>query len=125
MNGMEGLRGKRILVAEDEYFIADAVVEMLEEEGAVVVGPVATVDAASRLAAAQETGLDAALLDVNLNGRMIWPVLDLLAERGVPVVLATGYEAGAVPQAYSHLPRCEKPVMVRDLLRTLAKRISP
>ena len=46
--------------------------------------------------------------------------MDALLERGVPVVLATGYDAGALPKAYARLPRCEKPTSGRDLIRALA-----
>ncbi len=110
----------RVLVAEDEYVIAEEVAAVLAGAGAEVLGPVATVAEALRLAAA-EGRLDAALLDVSLRGKAIWPVVDALLARGVPVVLATGYDASALPQAYAHLPRCEKPTSGRDLIRTLGR----
>ena len=113
----EALRDRRILVAEDEYFIADEIAEALRAAGAVVVGPAATVPEAADLAAAGP--LQGAVLDVNLNGTMIWPVADILVALGVPVLLATGYDAGVVPPAYAHLPRCEKPVTGRELIRAL------
>lgn len=119
--GQGALRGRRILVAEDEYFVAEEITEVLGEAGVEVVGPAATVEEARDLAANGQ--LDGAVLDVNLGGTMIWPVLGLLAARGVPVVLATGYEAAAVPAVYAHLPRCEKPVPARDILSVLAKQV--
>ena len=122
-SGIGILRGRRILVAEDEYFIADEVAEALAEAGAEVVGPAATVEAAQALARAEER-LDGAVLDANLGGAMIWPVLDALTARGVPVVLATGYDAGVIPKAHADLPRCEKPVAARDVLRALARGVA-
>lgn len=113
------LDSRRILVAEDEYAIAGAIAEVLAEVGAEVLGPVPTVARALRLATAPGR-LDAALLDVNLRGEAIWPVVDALQARGVPVVLATGYSSNAIPQAYARLPRCEKPATGRDLVRSLA-----
>lgn len=120
----DALRGRRILVVEDEYMIADEVAEALETAGAEVVGPVGQVGAALDLARV-EGRLDGALLDVSLNGEMVWPVLDALAERGVPVVLATGYDASTVPPAYAHIPRCEKPAEMRVVLRALRTAIAP
>ena len=47
--------------------------------------------------------------------------MDMLLAHGVPVVLATGYDVSALPQAYAHLPRCEKPATGHDLTRALAR----
>ena len=112
------LTGRRILVAEDEYLIAAEVAGVLEEAGAEVFGPVASVTAALGFAAAEDR-IEGALLDVNLRGEAIWPVVDALLARGVPVVLTTGYDAGALPGAYASLPRCEKPTSGRDLIRAM------
>lgn len=110
---------RRILVAEDEYIIAEEIATVLAEAGAEALGPMANVADALHFVAAEE-GIEGALLDVNLHGGAIWPVVDALLARGVPVVLVTGYDAGALPGAYAHLPRCEKPISGRALIRTLA-----
>jgi DNA-binding response OmpR family regulator len=86
---MAWLKGKRILVVEDEALIAVMVEDMLTSMGSEVVGPVGTIEAA--LDMAREEGLDAAVLDVNVRGERIDPVAELLMERGVPVLFATGY----------------------------------
>lgn len=112
------LRGRRILVVEDEYMMADDLQYDLEEVGAQVIGPVPSVADALRLLAAEEA-IDGAILDVNLRGEKAYPVADVLRERGIPFVLATGYEQWALPEAYKDLPRCEKPVDLRHLARTL------
>lgn len=121
MIGTDGaLRGRRILVAEDEYMLADEMAEALGKAGATVVGPAPRVGAALALARG-EGALDAAVLDVSLAGEMVWPVVEALAARGVPVVLATGYDAHAIPPAHAHLPRCEKPVGMGEVLRVLGR----
>ncbi|WP_426960238.1 response regulator [Muricoccus radiodurans] len=117
------LRGRSILVVEDEYFIADEIVEALEEAGATVVGPLPSAAAALKAAEGDE-GLDGALLDVNLRGEMVWPVVEVLKDRGVPMVLATGYDSGMIPPAYAHLIRCEKPVEANVVVRALARALS-
>ncbi len=70
---------------------------------------------------AAEDRIDSALLDVNLGTNAIWPVVDALLARGVPLVLATGYDVSAIPQAYAHLPRCEKPTSGQDIARAPAR----
>jgi DNA-binding NtrC family response regulator len=90
------ISGKRVLLVEDEAIIARMVEDMLSELGAFVVGPVSTV--AKALAVAMAEAIDAAVLDVNVRGEMIDDVAALLEERGVPLVLATGYGAGAQPK---------------------------
>jgi CheY-like chemotaxis protein len=103
---------------EDEYDIANEIAAVLADAGAEVLGPVPTVPRALRMASAPGR-LDAALLDVNLRGEAVWPVVDVLRARGVPMVLTTGYDPSAIPPAYARLPRREKPVTGRDLVRSL------
>ena len=112
------LRGRRILVVEDEYMMADDLQYDLEKAGAEVIGPVPSVADALRLLATEEV-IDGAILDVNLRGEKAYPVADVLRERGIPFVLATGYETWSLPEAYKDVPRCEKPVDLRHLARTL------
>ncbi|WP_114946398.1 response regulator [Microvirga calopogonii] len=112
------LRGRRILVVEDEYLMAEDLQFDLERAGAQVIGPVASVADALKMIAA-EGNLDGAILDVNLRGEKAFPVADALRERGVPFVLATGYELWALPEAYKDVPRCDKPVDLRYLARGL------
>jgi signal transduction histidine kinase len=101
------LRGRLVLVAEDEPLVAMELVETLGALGCRVAGPAATVEEALRLAAAEAGRLSAAVLDVNLHGRAAFPVADLLAARGVPVVWATGY--GELPPSGDDRVRADGP----------------
>ena len=120
--GAAALRGCRILVVEDEYIIAEAIVEVLSAAGAEALGPAPAVRNAMHLIATEDR-IDGALLDVNLSNEAVWPVVDALISREVPMVLTTGYDAGLFPPMYSHLPRCEKPATGQHLARTLARAI--
>lgn len=106
-------RGRRVLVVEDEYVLAEDLREELEREGAEVLGPVPSVAGALALLRGGPAPY-VAILDINLQGEMAWPVADRLRELGVPFIFATGYEAEAIPRAYADVPRAEKPVAVRD-----------
>lgn len=86
---MPWLKGKRILVVEDEALIAVMVEDMLAEMGCEVVGPAATIESA--LAFSRSEVLDGAVLDVNVRGERIDPVAEALMSRGIPVLFATGY----------------------------------
>ncbi len=83
------LQGKRVLVVEDEALLAMMLEDVFSDAGAHVVGPAATVEQAIALIASQV--IDVALLDVCLRDQRSDPVAETLRERGVPYVLATGY----------------------------------
>ena len=118
------LSGRRILVVEDDYMIAEGIAEMLSEAGAEALGPVPTVADAICLVAA-EGRVDAALLDVNLRGERIWPVVDALLAREVPLVLSTGYDENTIPETYAHLPRCGKPATGQAIAHALVRMLAP
>ncbi len=118
------LQDRRVLVVEDEYMIAVEIVEALLNAGAETLGPVASVSDAERLVVTEDR-IDGALLDVNLGNEAVWPVVDMLLARKVPLVIATGYDANAIPLAYAHLPRCEKPISGQDLASALAQVLVP
>lgn len=113
------LQGRRVLVAEDEYLIAFDLRDALVRAGAEVLGPVPTVEDAAALLDG-ETQIDAAVLDVNLRGDMIFAVADALQERGIPVVFATGYDSSSLPDRFSSAVRLEKPLEGREIADLLA-----
>jgi CheY-like chemotaxis protein len=83
------LTGHRVLVVEDEMLVLMMIEDMLADLGCDCVTAAATIDQALALIDGQS--FDAALLDVNLNGKNSHLVADALAERGVPFVFSTGY----------------------------------
>ena len=119
--GTPALTGRRILVVEDEYLVALVLVELLEEAGAEVVGPVGWLEEAIALIEDGGEQLDAAILDVNLHGRKSYPIADALIARSVGFVFATGYGAGALDGKYQSYPRCEKPFSQEALIAALAR----
>jgi CheY-like chemotaxis protein len=114
------LAGRRIMVVEDEYFLADELDRALRAAGTVVLGPAPSVEAALDLLQADAMP-DAALLDVNLGGEMAFPVADALAERGVPFLFTTGYDQASLPERHAAAHRLEKPLEVPTILRELGR----
>lgn len=112
------LHDRHILVAEDEYMVAWHMGEVLRAEGATVIGPVATVEDALR-AVEDSPRLDGAVLDVNLGGVMAYAVADALRARGIPFVLATGYDASVIPEPYRSARCAQKPVDMAMVVRAL------
>ncbi len=102
------LEGRNVLVVEDEYFIADDMRRVFEENGATVIGPVGSVEDALAILS-EAPPIDGAVLDINLRQTMVFPIADLLRQRGVPFVFATGYESIVIPERLRDAVHCEKP----------------
>lgn len=113
------LSGKRILLVEDEYYIADDVRRTLIAAGADVLGPFATVPKAQQ--ALDEGGFDCAVIDLNLHGESATPIADRLLEEGKSFAIATGYGSGAVPDRFRQVPRIEKPFDPPALLQLMGR----
>ena len=120
-SGASALTGRRILVVEDEYFLADDLKHTLAGHGAEVIGPVGTLEAADRLVG--RGGVDCAVLDINLRGEMAFPVADRLREAGIPFLIATGYGGSAMPERFRDVPHLQKPFEPGRLLELLPKAI--
>lgn len=113
------LAERRILVVEDESLVAMLLETILEDLGCAVVGPEGTVTGGSE--AAQSASIDAALLDVNVAGELVFPVAQQLKSRNIPFVFSTGYGEGGLPEEWRGYPTIQKPfteVAVRDALLT-------
>ncbi len=115
----KGLSGLRVLLAEDEFLVAMDIETMLVRCGCTVIGPASRLDAALRLAGSE--AVDAAVLDVNLNGELVYPVAAVLAGRGIPFVLTTGYGEGSIPEDYAAAPRLAKPFGEKHLIECMER----
>lgn len=112
------LSGTRVLVVEDEYYLADDLSRSLVEAGAEVVGPIATLADAERKVA--EGKFDCAVVDMNLRGDFAHAIAERLVARGVPLVITTGYNSGSIPDALRGVPRVEKPFAPDRIVELLA-----
>ena len=113
------LAGRRILVVEDDYLVAMIIVDLLEDAGAEVLGPIGSVEEAITFIEDGSQPFDSAVLDVNLHGRRSYPIADVLVARSVGFVFATGYGGAILEEKYRRHPRCEKPFDQATLLTAL------
>ena len=112
------LRGKRVMVVEDELLVSMLVEDFLTDEGCVIVGPFGRV--AHALAAAECEAIDVALLDINVAGEKVFPVAFALERRGIPFLFVTGYGEKVLPGDRPGWKACAKPFVVAQLKRHLA-----
>ena len=115
--GGEDLNGLRILVVEDEAAISLLLEDMLLDFGCEVVGPAARLTSA--LDMAQRETLDLAILDVNVAGEPVYPVVEALEARKVPFVFSTGYGSAGIRDLYRDRPVLQKPFAQHDLRQKL------
>jgi CheY-like chemotaxis protein len=108
---------RSVLLVEDEVMIRMMVADMLEEVGYTIAAEAGDIDEAIRLV--QATDFDIAILDVNVNGKVITPVAEAVQLRGLPFVFATGYGAQGLPEKFRDRPTIQKPFQIETLARTI------
>ena len=109
--------GGSVFLVEDEVMIRMMVADMLEELGYSVAAEAGEINEAIRLA--QSTEFDFAILDVNVNGKVISPVADLIKARNRPFIFATGYGSSGLPEEYRDRPALQKPFQIETLARVI------
>ena len=118
------LRGKRILIVDDEPLLAFDMARMVEQEGGEVIGPALSLPEAARLA--EESELDAGLLDIDLDGAWIWPVAHGLLIAGTPFAFISAQTAQEdIPSEFANADYLPKPASERrviGLLREIMRR---
>jgi CheY-like chemotaxis protein len=107
MTMLQNTTGHRVLLVEDEAMIAMLVEDMLEDLGHDLAAVATRLEEA--LALSRSEAFDLAILDLNLGGVLTYPVADVLAERGVPFIFATGYGSGGLKEAYAARSTLQKP----------------
>jgi CheY-like chemotaxis protein len=109
--------GGSVFLVEDEVMIRMMVADMLEELGYSIAAEAGDIGDALKLA--QSVEFDLAILDVNVNGKVISPVADLIAARNRPFIFATGYGSSGLPPEYRDRPALQKPFQIETLARTI------
>jgi two-component sensor histidine kinase len=111
------IRGRRVLLVEDEPLVAMMMSQMIRELGGELAGPYGTLGEAF---GASLEAVDAAVLDVNVAGELVYPLADRLIAHGKPIVFLTGYDANSVDSRFHGSPVLTKPIDERELIGVLA-----
>jgi CheY-like chemotaxis protein len=112
------LAGQRVLIVEDEGIVAMVVEDYLEDLGCTVVAIAARLEEGEE--AARCKVIDVAILDINLAGKVSYPIAAILRGRGIPFLFATGYGAAGLPVGLRGVPVLAKPFRISDLASALA-----
>jgi DNA-binding NtrC family response regulator len=113
------LQGLRVLIVEDEVMIASFLEDALTDFGCEVIGPALNLEDALRLA--REAVIDGAGLDINIAGEKVYPVADVLAERGLPFVYMTGYGRAGLRASDRGRPVLQKPYNLDRLVEIMTR----
>jgi CheY-like chemotaxis protein len=116
-------KGVRVLVVEDEAMIRILVTDMLEELGHTIAAEAGHIDQALELA--QSAEFDLAILDVNIKGKLITPVAEMIRARGRPIIFATGYGADGLPEQFRGLSALQKPFQQEALAAMIDEVMDP
>lgn len=112
----------KVLLVEDEFIISMLTEEMLTELGYEVSMTAATLEQGLRFAGVGS--FDLAVLDVNLNGVPSYPIADLLVERAIPFVFASGYALTEIDLRYPGVLKLQKPFTMPGLKNTLTNALA-
>ncbi|TGQ63501.1 MAG: response regulator [Mesorhizobium sp.] len=112
-----GQGAKRVLILEDEPLVAMLLEDLLLEMGHEVVGSVAWISQAMKLA--DQMDIDFAILDINLGGAKSFPVAEILRRRGIPFVFATGYGSEGLEREFENELILQKPYEAHELKRAI------
>lgn len=118
MSEASKLDGWRVLVVEDEFYLADDFRKWLENAGAVVAGPTGNVAEAAVILGSEKP--DAAVVDINLGYGPTFELASKLRAEGVPFIFATGYDEASIPAQHVNTPRLEKPFGPEQLVRAVS-----
>lgn len=115
------LNGLRALIVEDESLLALSLEDDLISAGCSILGPFGSLSAATEALRTQQ--FDLAVLDVNLNGEMVFPLADEMANRAIPFVLMTGYVSTDLPERFRKVPQVTKPYDQATLIEVVSQAV--
>lgn len=112
------MEGKRILVVEDEFLVAEDLNCALKNSGARVLGPVGMIADGLKLLD-DSPDVEGAVVDVNLGGTLAYPIAQKLLDRNIPFIFTTAYDLKDLPERFWNVSFCQKPTTMRKIIRTL------
>lgn len=121
---LTSLSDLRVIIGEDEQMLAIDMAQQLEALGAQVVATVASLAALEQVLASGTSSANAALLDVELIGGSVIPIVPRLEQAGISVVICSGYSAQERPAELGHVQWIDKPARAEDVASALLRAIN-
>jgi len=118
------LAGLHIMIVEDMGLVAEELRVLLADLGCHIVGVVSRLDEVVKLAKTTER-LDGVLLDLNLSGEPAYPVAEILHERGIPLIIMSGYSTGHIRDDCVSDAHLQKPFSPNDLVAMMQRTFLP
>lgn len=110
--------GHSILIMEDDYLQAADLEGLVRSERGHPIGPAASLD--EGLEIVRRAGrIDCAIVDINLRGQLVYPLVERLQRRSTPIIFVSGYDRSAIPARFADIPLCQKPVQMQELRELL------
>lgn len=109
------------LLVEDEALIRMMLTEMVEDQGHLVISEAANIEAATSLT--EKQSFDLALLDINIAGFLVTPIVRILDRQGVPIIFVSGYSDQTIPAELRGRVLIEKPFSQETLLNAINRAI--
>ena len=116
------LERRCILIVEDSPVVGPFTADLLQELGCEVAGPAPNMAVARELIESQD--IDAALMDVHIRGERVFPLCEVLAAKGVPFILTSGYADWSMPEKWRDRPRLQKPYTLGAVEEALGQLLS-
>jgi CheY-like chemotaxis protein len=115
--------GRSIFIMEDDYLQAYYLADLIRSERGHPIGPAASLD--EGLEILRSAGrIDCAIVDINLRGQQVYPLVERLQQRSTPVIFVSGYDRSAIPERFADIPLCQKPVPMEELRELMGRMLS-
>ena len=112
------LSGVTVIIVEDNMLVADSVRMLLETLDSNVAGMAGTVERGIDLVESNE--FDVALLDIDLRGRSVLPVVRAVQKKGKPFLFISGYgDETILPEELRSATRLNKPLDAEGLVAAI------
>lgn len=115
------LSGRRVLVVEDEFLIALDAERIFEDAGASEVLLAKSIEEAEAVLASG-VPIDIGVLDLKVGAHETWPLIEDMKRRGIPLVLATGFDPGREVEGVILIQKPYNDETILAIIRTLLTR---
>ncbi|WP_340318162.1 response regulator [Rhizorhabdus argentea] len=97
-----------------DYLHASDLEDVVHSERGHLIGPAGSLDEGLEIVR-RAVRIDCAILDIDLRGQLVYPLVESLQRRSTPIIFVSGYDRSAIPARFADIPLCQKPIKVQEL----------